>query len=100
MKETLIKETPLDRVNPIEELLNNNNWKIIDRRYHEDRGVIASFDRRITKKYRLEYRYFTVDKWVKKIVDEEKKLVLDFGCGTGTATLLSYWRHRLGLNRV
>ncbi len=67
--------------------VNNKEWKDIDKRYHEDGRVIASYDRRITRKYWLEHKYFTINNWIKKIAGEKCGLVLDFGCGTGTVTL-------------
>lgn len=62
-------------------------WKIKDRKYHEDKAVVESYDNRITKKYYIEHKYFTLNKWIGKLKDLDKRLVLDFGCGTGTATL-------------
>jgi len=61
--------------------------KLIDKAYHEEKSVISSYDRRITRKYLLEHKYFTVDNWVKKCKAENKKLILDFGCGTGGVSL-------------
>jgi len=62
-------------------------WKIKDRKYHEDNNVVKSYDSVITKKYQLEHKYFTIDKWAKDLKLAKKSLVLDFGCGTGTSTI-------------
>jgi len=68
-------------------MLNKEEWKRQDRRFHEDSSVIEAYDVNITKKYALEHKYLTTDKWVEEFRREGKKLVLDFGCGTGQATL-------------
>lgn len=67
--------------------MDNKGWKALDKKYHEDDHVVASYERRITRKFELEHKYFTVDKWIKEIVEERADLALDFGCGTGAASL-------------
>lgn len=62
-------------------------FKKQDKQYHEEKHTIVSYDRRITKKYQLEHKYYTVNKWIEKMIDEKTSLVLDFGCGTGSVTL-------------
>ena len=65
----------------------DKDHKSIDKTYHEDKTVVASYDRRITRKYLLEHKYFTVDKWVEESKKQNKCLALDFGCGTGEISL-------------
>ncbi len=68
-------------------MLNDNKWKRQDKSYHEDPAIVESFDRVTTRKYRLEHKYFTLNKWIEELKSNKAELVLDFGCGTGTASL-------------
>jgi ubiquinone/menaquinone biosynthesis C-methylase UbiE len=68
-------------------MVNDQQWKTQDQTYHEDAAVVDSFDQRIIEKYRLEHKYFTLDKWIGELKTNEAKYVLDFGCATGTASL-------------
>ena len=63
------------------------SWKEQDKAYHEDPGVVGSFDLRITDKYRLEHKYYTLDKWIGQLKGNNAAVVLDFGCATGTASV-------------
>ncbi len=67
--------------------MDNKGWKDQDRQYHEDAEIVASYDSRIVRRYALEHKYVTLDKWAGQLKKEGKGLVLDFGCGTGAATL-------------
>lgn len=67
--------------------MENREWKQRDRQYHENPAVVEQYDRVVTKKYRLEHKYFTIDKWADKLKNTKAKAVLDFGCGTGIVTL-------------
>ncbi len=62
-------------------------WKRQDRRYHDRQEIAASYDRRVSRFYRLDHRHYTLDPWSRKIRRAGAGRVLDFGCGTGTATL-------------
>jgi ubiquinone/menaquinone biosynthesis C-methylase UbiE len=68
-------------------MVNSKEWKSIDRSYHEKADVVGSYDRRITEKYRLEHKYLNLDLWVAELARRKAGLVLDFGCGTGVATM-------------
>ncbi len=68
-------------------MLNDNKWKRQDKSYHEDPAAVESYDRRISQKYRLEHKYFSLNKWIEELKSNKAELVLDFGCGTGTASL-------------
>jgi ubiquinone/menaquinone biosynthesis C-methylase UbiE len=61
--------------------------KFIDKTYHEDKTVVSSYDRRITRRYLLEHKYFTADKWVQESKKQNKFFALDFECGTGDISL-------------
>jgi 2-polyprenyl-3-methyl-5-hydroxy-6-metoxy-1,4-benzoquinol methylase len=69
------------------EMISTGEWKNQDKEYHEDADVVASFDHRIVRKFRIEHKYFTLDKWIDELVANNAKLVMDFGCATGTASL-------------
>ena len=62
-------------------------WKRQDKAYHEDQHVVQTFDRRIIRKYRLEHKYYTLEKWIDVLVEKKATDVLDVGCATGTASL-------------
>ncbi len=66
---------------------NSQKWKQQDKEYHEDDAVVDSYDRRITRKFFIEHKYFSLQPWVAELKRNGAKLVLDFGCGTGTASL-------------
>ena len=68
-------------------MLSTKEWKKQDKEYHEDAQVVASFDQRIVRKFRVEHKYFTIDKWIDELVANNAKLVMDFGCATGTTSL-------------
>lgn len=68
-------------------VIDHRNWRRYDKSYHEDIKVVESYDRRITKKFKLEHKYFTLGRWLEKLKKTGAKLILDFGCGTGTVTL-------------
>lgn len=62
-------------------------WKRQDRRYHERQEVAASYDRRVSRFYRLDHRHYTVQPWGRELLAAGARRVLDFGCGTGAGTL-------------
>jgi len=62
-------------------------WKRQDRNYHDRREIAASYDRRVSRFYSLDHRRYTLDPWSRKILAAGARRVLDFGCGTGKATL-------------
>jgi len=62
-------------------------WKKKDREFHEDPKIVERYDDFITRKYRLEHECFTLDVWADELKKEGKAPVLDYGCGTGTATM-------------
>jgi ubiquinone/menaquinone biosynthesis C-methylase UbiE len=62
-------------------------WKKKDREFHEDPVIVERYDDYITRKYRLEHECFTMDVWADELKKEGKAPVLDYGCGTGTATM-------------
>ncbi|MFH1063087.1 MAG: class I SAM-dependent methyltransferase [Candidatus Omnitrophota bacterium] len=68
-------------------IINESCFKQIDKQYHEDDNVVATYDKRITNSYKLEHKYFTLDLWIKKLKQKKFKTILDFGSGTGTATI-------------
>jgi ubiquinone/menaquinone biosynthesis C-methylase UbiE len=67
--------------------MNGEDWKKLDRQYHEEPSVVESYDKRITNRYRIEHTYFTINLWIDEIKKAQKELILDFGCGTGSGTL-------------
>ncbi len=84
------RAAPLTHVDP-------EAWKRQDRRHHEQRSVVDSYDRRVARCYRLDHRHYTIEPWGRQLLAAGKQRVLDFGCGTGRATL----RYReLGLEVV
>jgi GT2 family glycosyltransferase/SAM-dependent methyltransferase len=74
------RNTPVSTVDPAA-------WKRQDRRYHEARAVADSYDRRVARHYRLDHRRYTLEPWGRQLLAAGKRRVLDFGCGTGAATL-------------
>lgn len=62
-------------------------WKRQDRRYHGRREIAASYDRRVTRFYELDHRRYTLDPWARRLSAAGARRVLDFGCGTGRASL-------------
>ncbi len=66
---------------------NSRRWKSRDREYHEEKSVVSTYDKWVTRKYHLEHKHYTIDKWVQQIEESKKTFVLDFGCGTGTSTI-------------
>ena len=68
-------------------LSSTDQWKNQDKEYHEDSHVVESFDRRIVRKYRHEHKFYTIDRWVSELKANNAKVVMDYGCATGTASL-------------
>lgn len=72
-------------------------WKRQDRRYHEQPSVASSYDRRVARYYRLDHRRYTLEPWARRMHARGVERVLDFGCGTGVASLRL---RALGFDRV
>jgi ubiquinone/menaquinone biosynthesis C-methylase UbiE len=59
------------------------DWKREDKEYHRSQRVVDSYERRIASKYLLEYKHYTMDKWVDMLSGRSARKVLDVGCGPG-----------------
>ncbi len=68
-------------------MLDDHKWKKQDKFYHEDREIVDTFDKRIIRKYQVEHKYFTLNKWIEALKVNKAQQVLDFGCATGTSSL-------------
>jgi SAM-dependent methyltransferase len=65
----------------------NQDWKVRNKTYYENSEVVTSYGKTIHKKYVLEHKLFTLDKWLETLLRCGKKRVLDFGCGPGYASI-------------
>lgn len=65
----------------------NVEWKQKDKLYYESPLVVEPYHKQFSKKYFIEHKYYSIYKWIEELIKLNKKTVLDFGCGTGIATI-------------